>query len=141
MRKYTINPPHVVSPAPNPASFSKGYYPNYDHYLARLVRSSRCFLHCPYALECALRLFFSTASIPCNSTNNNFQLIPHVFRIMLAQDLSHSVNLKDFLQILPDRLPCLVIPRIELLQNLANASFLPRYAHLVQAVLASFGHF
>jgi IS1 family transposase len=28
------------------------------HYLARLARSSRCFSRCPYALECALRLFF-----------------------------------------------------------------------------------
>ena len=27
------------------------------HYLARLARSSRCFSRCPYALECALRLF------------------------------------------------------------------------------------
>ncbi len=27
------------------------------HYLARLARSSRCFSRCPYALECAVRLF------------------------------------------------------------------------------------
>ena len=27
------------------------------YYLARLARSSRCFSRCPYALECALRLF------------------------------------------------------------------------------------
>ena len=27
------------------------------HYLARLARSSRCFSRCPYARECALRLF------------------------------------------------------------------------------------
>ena len=27
------------------------------HYLARLARRSRCFSRCPYALECALRLF------------------------------------------------------------------------------------
>ena len=27
------------------------------HYLARLARSSRCFSRCPFALECALRLF------------------------------------------------------------------------------------
>jgi NAD(P)H-dependent FMN reductase len=27
------------------------------HYLARLARQSRCFSRCPYALECALRLF------------------------------------------------------------------------------------
>ena len=27
------------------------------HYLARLARKSRCFSRCPYALECALRLF------------------------------------------------------------------------------------
>lgn len=27
------------------------------HYLARLARSSRCFSRCPYALECALRVF------------------------------------------------------------------------------------
>jgi IS1 family transposase len=27
------------------------------HYLARLARSSRCFSRCPYALECAIRLF------------------------------------------------------------------------------------
>ena len=27
------------------------------HYLARLTRKSRCFSRCPYALECALRLF------------------------------------------------------------------------------------
>ena len=26
-------------------------------YLARLARKSRCFSRCPYALECALRLF------------------------------------------------------------------------------------
>lgn len=27
------------------------------HYLARLARASRCFSRCPYALQCALRLF------------------------------------------------------------------------------------
>ena len=27
------------------------------HYLARLARKSRCFSRCPYALECALRMF------------------------------------------------------------------------------------
>lgn len=27
------------------------------HYLARLARASRCFSRCPYALDCALRLF------------------------------------------------------------------------------------
>jgi IS1 family transposase len=27
------------------------------HYLKRLARKSRCFSRCPYALECALRLF------------------------------------------------------------------------------------
>jgi IS1 family transposase len=27
------------------------------HYLARLARKSRCFPRCPFALECALRLF------------------------------------------------------------------------------------
>lgn len=27
------------------------------HYLARLVRKSRCFSRCPYALDCAVRLF------------------------------------------------------------------------------------
>ena len=27
------------------------------HYLVRLARSSRCFSRCPYALECAIRLF------------------------------------------------------------------------------------
>lgn len=27
------------------------------HYLARLGRSSRCFSRCPYALDCAVRLF------------------------------------------------------------------------------------
>jgi len=27
------------------------------HYLARLASSSRCFSRCPYALECAIRLF------------------------------------------------------------------------------------
>jgi IS1 family transposase len=27
------------------------------HYLARLARRSRCFSRCPYALECALKLF------------------------------------------------------------------------------------
>jgi len=27
------------------------------HYLARLARKSRCFSRCPYALQCALRLF------------------------------------------------------------------------------------
>jgi IS1 family transposase len=27
------------------------------HYLARLARSSRCFSRCPYALQCAMRLF------------------------------------------------------------------------------------
>ncbi len=28
------------------------------HYLARLARKSRCFSRCPYALCCALKLFF-----------------------------------------------------------------------------------
>ena len=28
------------------------------HYLARLARRSRCFSRCPYALCCALKLFF-----------------------------------------------------------------------------------
>lgn len=28
-----------------------------SHCLARLARKSRCFSHCPYALECALKLF------------------------------------------------------------------------------------
>lgn len=27
------------------------------HYLARLARKSRCFSRCPYALQCALRMF------------------------------------------------------------------------------------
>ena len=27
------------------------------HYLARLARKSRCFSRCPYALQCALKLF------------------------------------------------------------------------------------
>lgn len=27
------------------------------HYLARLARKSRCFSRCPYALQCAMRLF------------------------------------------------------------------------------------
>jgi insertion element IS1 protein InsB len=27
------------------------------HYLARLVRKSRCFSRCPHALECAIKLF------------------------------------------------------------------------------------
>lgn len=27
------------------------------HYLARLVRRSRCFSRCPFALECAIKLF------------------------------------------------------------------------------------
>jgi IS1 family transposase len=27
------------------------------HYLARLARQSRCFSRCPYALQCALKLF------------------------------------------------------------------------------------
>lgn len=28
------------------------------HYLTRLARKSRCFSRCPYALSCALKLFF-----------------------------------------------------------------------------------
>ena len=43
------------------------------HYLARLARKSRCFSRCPYALECALRLF-----VFCfNSRQLHKQLFPN----------------------------------------------------------------
>ena len=43
------------------------------HYLARLARRSRCFSRCPYALECALRLF-----VFCfNSRQLHKQLFPN----------------------------------------------------------------
>jgi IS1 family transposase len=43
------------------------------HYLARLARKSRCFSRCPYALECALRLF----SFACNSRQLYQQRYPN----------------------------------------------------------------
>jgi IS1 family transposase len=52
------------------------------HYLARLARSSRCFSRCPYALECALRLF-----VYCfNSRQLYKQRYP-----------AYSASLKDFI--------------------------------------------
>jgi IS1 family transposase len=35
----------------------EGVNAEFRHYLARLVRRSRCFSRCPYALECAIKLF------------------------------------------------------------------------------------
>lgn len=53
------------------------------HYLARLARSSRCFSRCPYALECALRLF-----IYCYNRRQLYkQLYP-----------AYPAHLKDFLE-------------------------------------------
>lgn len=43
------------------------------HYLARLARKSRCFSPCPYALECALRLF----TFAYNSRQLYKQRYPH----------------------------------------------------------------
>jgi IS1 family transposase len=52
------------------------------HYLARLARSSRCFSRCPYALECAVRLF-----VYCF---NSRQLYKQRFP-------AYSAHLKDFI--------------------------------------------
>ena len=35
----------------------EGVNAEFRHYLARLVRRSRCFSRCPYALTCAIKLF------------------------------------------------------------------------------------
>ena len=35
----------------------EGINAEFRHYLARLVRRSRCFSRCPFALECAIKLF------------------------------------------------------------------------------------
>jgi len=52
------------------------------HYLARLARSSRCFSRCPYALECALRVF-----IYCY---NRRQLYKQLY-------LAYPAHVRDFL--------------------------------------------
>lgn len=54
------------------------------HYLARLVRRSRCFSRCPYALVCALKLF-----IYCF---NSRQLYKHQY-----PKYKDKAHVKDFL--------------------------------------------
>ncbi len=61
------------------------------HYLARLARSSRCFSRCPYALECALRLF-----IYCYNRRQLYKQLPAILpiqpmlRISCTHYFSHS---------------------------------------------------
>lgn len=52
------------------------------HYLARLVRRSRCFSRCPHALVCALRLF-----IYCFNSRQLYN----------QQYPKYKANVKDFL--------------------------------------------
>ena len=65
------------------------------HYLARLARSSRCFSRCPFALECALRLF-----IYCY---NRRQLYKQLFP-------AYPAHIKDFLDPLFEPLPRITKP-------------------------------
>lgn len=51
------------------------------HYLARLARKSRCFSRCPYALQCALKLF--VFSFNCRQLHK--QLFPN-----------YQTHIKDF---------------------------------------------
>jgi IS1 family transposase len=46
-----------VSDGKSDAFSVEGVNAELRHYLARLVRRSRCFSRCPYALECAIKLF------------------------------------------------------------------------------------
>jgi insertion element IS1 protein InsB len=48
---------HQVSEGKTDTYSVEGDNAELRHYLARLARRSRCFSRCPYALECALRLF------------------------------------------------------------------------------------
>lgn len=48
---------YEVSEGKNDTYSVEGDNAELRHYLARLARRSRCFSRCPYALECALKLF------------------------------------------------------------------------------------
>lgn len=48
---------YEVSEGKNDTYSVEGDNAELRHYLARLARKSRCFSRCPYALECALKLF------------------------------------------------------------------------------------
>ena len=48
---------YEVSEGKNDTCSVKGDNSELRYYLARLARKSRCFFHCPNALQCALKLF------------------------------------------------------------------------------------
>lgn len=48
---------YEVSQGKNDTFSVEGDNAELRHYLARLARQSRCFSRCPYALQCALKLF------------------------------------------------------------------------------------
>jgi hypothetical protein len=48
---------YEVSEGKNDTYSVEGDISELRHYLARLARRSRCFSRCPYALQCALKLF------------------------------------------------------------------------------------
>jgi insertion element IS1 protein InsB len=48
---------YEVSEGKNDTFSVEGDNSELRHYLARLARRSRCFSRCPYALQCALKLF------------------------------------------------------------------------------------
>ena len=48
---------YEVSEGKNDTYSVEGDNSELRHYLARLARRSRCFSRCPYALQCALKLF------------------------------------------------------------------------------------
>lgn len=48
---------YEVSEGKNDTYSVEGDNAELRHYLARLARKSRCFSRCPYALQCALKLF------------------------------------------------------------------------------------
>ena len=48
---------HIVSEGKTDTFSVEGVNAELRHYLARLVRRSRCFSRCPFALECAIKLY------------------------------------------------------------------------------------
>jgi len=72
---------YEVSEGKNDTYSVEGDNAELRHYLARLARKSRCFSRCPYALQCALKLFVFSF----NRRQLHKQLFPH-----------YQAHVKDF---------------------------------------------
>jgi insertion element IS1 protein InsB len=72
---------YEVSQGKNDTYSVEGDNSELRHYLARLARRSRCFSRCPYALQCALKLFVFSF----NSRQLHKQMFPN-----------YQAHIKDF---------------------------------------------